>query len=61
MSGSIQKIEAVGEPNFVAYYWIESPDVLSSSAWGYAIEEVRLLEHVRPYTKNRRHVLRNIM
>ena len=61
MGGSIQKIKADGEPNFAAYYWIESPDVLTSSAWGDAIEEGRWPEHVRPYTKNRRHVLRKIM
>jgi hypothetical protein len=61
MGGSIQKIEADGEPNFAAYYWIESPDVLTSSAWGDAIEEGRWPEHVRPFTTNRRHVLRKVM
>jgi hypothetical protein len=61
MGGGIQKIVAEGEPNFAAYYWIQSPDVLTSSAWGDAIEEGRWPEYVRPYTKNRRHVLRKIM
>ena len=61
MGGSIQEIIADGEPNFAAYYWIQSPDVLTSSAWGDAIEEGRWPEHVRPFTKNRRHVLRKIM
>ena len=61
MGGSVQEIVADGEPNFAAYYWIQSPDVLTSSAWGDAIEEGRWPEHVRPYTKNRRHVLRKIM
>ena len=61
MGGSIQEIVAEGEPNFAAYYWIQSPDVLTSSAWGNAIEEGRWPEYVRPYTKNRRHVLRKIM
>ena len=61
MGGSIQEIVADGEPNFAAYYWIQSPDVLTSSAWGDAIEEGRWPEHVRPFTKNRRHVLRKIM
>ena len=61
MGGSIQEIVADGEPNFAAYYWIQSPDVLTSSAWGDAIEEGRWPEHVRPFTKNRPHVLRKIM
>ena len=61
MAGKIQEIVAEGEPNFAAYYWIESPDVLTSDAWGDAIEEGRWAEHVRPYTKNRRHVLRKVM
>ena len=61
MGGSIQEIVADGEPNFAAYYWIKSPDVLTSSAWGDAIEEGRWPEHVRPFTKNRRHVLRKVM
>ena len=51
MGGSIQEIIADGEPNFAAYYWIQSPDVLTSSAWGDAIEEGRWPEHVRPFTK----------
>ena len=61
MAGKIQEIVVEGEPNFAAYYWIESPDVLTSDAWGDAIEEGRWAEHVRPYTKNRRHVLRKVM
>ena len=61
MGGSVQEIVADGEPNFAAYYWIQSPDVLTSSAWGDAIEEGRWPEHVRPFTKNRRHVLRKVM
>ena len=61
MGGSIQEIVADGEPNFAAYYWIQSPDVLTSTAWGDAIEEGRWPEYVRPFTKNRRHVLRKVM
>ncbi len=57
MGGQINEIAAEGEPNFSAFYWIESPDVLTSPAWSEAIEEGRWPDHVRPYTKNRRHVL----
>ncbi len=61
MGGEIMEIVAEGEPNFAAFYWIDSPDVLTSDAWADAIEDGRWPEHVRPYTKNRRHVLRKVM
>jgi len=61
MGGEVKEIVAEGEPTFAAYYWIESPDVLTSDAWADAIEEGRWPEQVRPYTKNRRHVLRKVM
>lgn len=61
MAGEVKDIVAEGEPNFSAFYWIESPDVLVSKAWADAIEEGRWPEYVRPYTKNRRHVLRKVM
>ena len=38
-------------------YEIESPEVLSSPAWGEAVELGRWPEQVRPYTTNRRHTL----
>ncbi|NQV99885.1 MAG: hypothetical protein HQ483_09335 [Rhodospirillales bacterium] len=61
MGGKVMDIVAEGEPNFSAFYWIESPEVLVSKAWADAIEEGRWPEQVRPYTKNRRHVLRKVM
>jgi len=61
MGGEIMDIVAEGEPNFSAFYWIESPDVLISKEWGDAIEDGRWPKQVRPYTKNRRHVLRKLM
>lgn len=61
MGGEVRAIDSPGEPNFAAYYWIESPDVLISDAWAQAIEEGRWPEYVRPFTKNRRHVLRKVM
>ena len=45
------------EPQFHALYELESPDVLVSPAWGQAVDQGRWPGEVRPYTKNRRHVL----
>jgi hypothetical protein len=45
------------EPKNHAIYEIEGPEVLLSEEWGAAIEMGRWPEHVRPYTKNRRHIL----
>ena len=42
---------------FQAMYELESPEVLTSDAWADAVDQGRWPEHVRPYTKNRRHVL----
>ena len=61
MGGQVNEIVADAEPNFSAFYWIEGPEVLTSPEWAEAIEEGRWPEHVRPYTKNRRHVLLQLM
>lgn len=60
MGGQQQTIVAEGEPKHTALYEIESPDVLLSDAWAEAVEEGRWPEEVRPYTSNRRHVLRKV-
>lgn len=61
MAGEIKEIEMADEPTFAAYYWIESPDVLTSPEWAEAIEQGRWPDMVRPYTSNRRHVLRKVI
>ena len=45
------------EPAYNALYEIESPAVLTSDAWAKAVDAGRWPGQVRPYTKNRRHVL----
>jgi len=45
------------EPAYNAVYEIESPEVLVSDAWGKAVDQGRWPGQVRPYTKNRRHIL----
>jgi hypothetical protein len=61
MAGERKTIVAEGEPTFTAFYEIESPEVLVSKQWAEAVEAGRWPEQVRPYTKNRRHVLRKVM
>jgi hypothetical protein len=61
IGGEQKEIIAEGEPKFTAIYEIESPDVLISQGWADAVEEGRWPEEVRPYTSNRRHVLRKVM
>ena len=58
IGGELKTIVAEGEPKYSAVYAIESPDVLVSDAWAAAVETGRWPEQVRPYTCNRRHVLR---
>ena len=60
IGGERQTIVAEGEPKYTAIYEIESPEVLVSDAWAEAVEAGRWPEEVRPYTSNRRHVLRKV-
>lgn len=61
IGGEKKKIVAEGEPRYTAVYEIESPQVLTSEAWSRAVEAGRWPSEVRPYTRNRRHVLRKVM
>jgi len=61
IGGERKTIEIPNEPVYTAIYELESPDVLTSPAWDNAIEEGRWPSQVRPYTKNRRHVLLKVM
>jgi hypothetical protein len=61
IGGERKTIEIANEPTYTAIYELESPDVLTSSAWDKAVEEGRWPKEVRPYTKNRCHVLLRIM
>lgn len=57
LGGQRRTIVAENEPRFAALYELESPAVLTSDAWAAAVERGRWPADVRPYTKNRRHVL----
>ena len=57
IGGELKTIVVENEPRFGAVYEIESPEVLTSDAWARAVEQGRWPGEVRPYTRNRRHVL----
>ena len=61
IGGERKTIEIPNEPTYTAIYELESPAVLTSPAWDKAIEEGRWPAQVRPFTKNRRHVLLKVM
>lgn len=61
IGGEKKTIVAEGEPRYTAIYEIDSPEVLTGPAWAKAVEEGRWPSQVRPYTKNRRHVLRKVI
>jgi hypothetical protein len=61
IGGEVKDVDTADQPTFSAFYWIDSPDVLTSPAWAEAIEQGRWPEQVRPYTKNRRHTLLKVM
>src|SRR5918992_650021 len=61
IGGEGKTIDIPNEPVYTAIYELESPEVLTSPAWDRAIEEGRWPSQVRPYTKNRRHILLKLM
>ena len=61
LGGEKKTIVAEGEPRYSAYYELESAEVLTSEAWGKAVELGRWPSQVRPFTRNRRHVLRKLI
>ena len=61
IGGENREIIAEGEPRFSAVYEIEGPEVLVSAEWAAAVEAGRWAGEVRPFTSNRRHVLRRVL
>ncbi len=57
LGGERKTIVFENEPAYNALYEVESPEVLTSDAWAKAVDQGRWPGQVRPYTKNRRHVL----
>ena len=57
MGGETRTILIENEPQHHALYELEGPEVLTSQGWADAVDSGRWPDQVRPYTKNRRHVL----
>ena len=57
IAGERRTIVVENQPKFSALYELESPDVLVSAPWANAVDAGRWPGQVRPYTKNRKHVL----
>jgi len=61
MAGERKTIDVASEPKYTAVYEIESPDVLTSKAWAEAVDKGRWATEVRPYTSNRRLLLKKVI
>jgi hypothetical protein len=57
VGGQRRTVTIESEPAYNALYEIEGPEVLVSDAWAKAVDQGRWPGQVRPFTRNRRHVL----
>jgi hypothetical protein len=57
IGGERRTIVIENEPAYNALYELGSPEVLTGEAWAKAVDQGRWPSQVRPFTKNRRHVL----
>lgn len=60
IGGAHRTLNADGEPRYQVIYELERPDVMVSEAWAKWAERGRWPDEVRPFTKNRRHVVRKV-
>ncbi|MBT4046134.1 MAG: hypothetical protein HOK21_25650 [Rhodospirillaceae bacterium] len=61
LAGEERTMDPGDEPKYSVIYEIESPEVLLSAAWAEAGERGRWPTEVRPFTSNRRHILRQVI
>jgi hypothetical protein len=61
LGGERKTLVAEGEPRYSAVYELESAEVLLSEPWARAAEKGRWPTEVRPFTRNRRHVLKKVI
>ena len=61
LAGEDRIMDPGNEPRYSVTYEIDSPDVLLSDAWATAGERGRWPTDVRPFTSNRRHILRKVI
>ena len=58
IGGERRTIVVENEAKHHVLWELESPEVLLSDAWAKAVDQGRWPTHVRPYTSNRRHLLK---
>jgi len=61
IGGEKKTVSAEAEPRYSAIYELENAEVLTSDAWARAVDSGRWPSQVRPYTRNRRHVLKRVL
>jgi hypothetical protein len=61
LAGERKMLDGGSEPTYVAIYELDNPDVLLSKEWAEAAEKGRWPSEVRPYTSNRRHIVRKVI
>ena len=61
LAGERKLLDGGSEPTYVATYEIDSPAVLLSKEWAEAAEKGRWPSEVRPFTSNRRHIVRKVI
>jgi hypothetical protein len=61
LGGERKVLDGGTQPNYVALYEIDTPDVLLSKEWAAAAEQGRWPGEVRPFTSNRHHIVRKAL
>lgn len=61
LGGERKPLDGAGQASYVAIYEIDSPEVLLSAEWAEAVEKGRWPTEVRPFTSNRRHIVRKVL
>lgn len=61
IGGERKVLDGAGQASYVAIYEIDSPAVLLSKEWAEAGEKGRWPTEVRPFTSNRRHIVRKVI
>jgi hypothetical protein len=61
LGGEVKTLSGEGAPRYVAMYEIDSPEVLTSAAWARAAALGRWPSEVRPFTRNRHHIVRKVL
>ncbi len=57
IGGKVQEFVFENEPQYACLYELRTPEVLTGAGWAEAVEKGRWPAQVRPYTRNRRHIL----